>query len=245
MRALKQRIVAEIVGPAGAGKSALARALRGRDAAVRTRRGVWGLPPSSLLAGALASLPALFRLWGEGRRISWGDFGLIARLDALHRLLGRKPGAPRREGDEGDEGEALLLDEGAVFALAKLRVSERERSRGAGWHLDCRAQSHIARYAERLDAVIWLDADDAVLARRIRERDKPHRLKGGTNAEIQNFLALYRDSYRQVLAELSARRGLKVIRLNTNGESPERLADLVLSEIRGARVQARGARDAA
>lgn len=223
-------LVAEIVGPAGAGKSTLAHAMKRRGAGVRAGLSVWGLPKRRLLAGAIASLPQLFGLCRAGRLVGFEEAKLIVRLKALGRYVGR---------ESSRQHKLLLLDEGTVFALAKLRAfgSAREDDGGEG-----RLRYLAERCAGRLDAVVWLDAPDAVLARRIRERDKPHRMKARTDEEISDFLARYRESYEQVVAEMCARGNLKIIRVSMDGETPERVAERVLSIIEGAGGESVGER---
>src|SRR5687767_14222371 len=103
---------AEIIGPAGAGKSTLAGLLRGRDPTIRTGLSIWGLPLHLLGAGTFSSLPDLVSLLSR-RRFSLEDLKLVIQISALRRLLSR----------ESEKGyQALLLDEGGVFGLAKLRA---------------------------------------------------------------------------------------------------------------------------
>lgn len=212
-------LVAEIVGPAGSGKSTLAGALKRRDGRVRAGVGVWGLPAPLLLSTALLTLPQLLGMWRRRGAIGWGEAGLVVRLNALGRLLARE--SPRRQ-------EFLLLDEGTVFALAKMCAFG--RARGGEEQLARMAE----RWADKLDAVVWLDAPDEVLARRIRGRGKPHRMKACSDEEISAFLARYREGYERVIAELCARRRLKVIRVSTDTGTPEQIAETVLSGIAGA-----------
>jgi shikimate kinase len=219
---MSRTLVAEIVGPAGAGKSTLARAIKRSGAGVRAGLSVWGLPKRLLLASACASLPQLVGLWCGGRPVGLEEAKMIVRLKALGRRIGRE--SSRRH-------KLLLLDEGTVFALAKLRA---RADGGVG-----RLRDLVERCAGNLDAVVWLDAPDAVLARRIRERDKPHRMKACTDEEIAAFIARYRAGYEWAVAEMCARRDLKIIRVSTEGETPERVAEQVLSIIAG-EVAARG-----
>lgn len=210
-------LVAEIVGPAGAGKSTLAAALGRRGEGVRAGLGVWRLPARLLLSSALRSLPQLLGMYRGGRPPGFQEAALVVRLNALGRLVGRE--AARRH-------RFLLLDEGTVFALAKLDAFGRAGGRPRGL---------VERWAGVLDAVVWLDAPDEVLARRIRGRAKPHRMKARTDEEIKAFLARYRESYERVVAELGAGGRLKVIRVSTaDGETPERTAERVLSRIEAA-----------
>ncbi len=222
---MKQRVVAEIVGPAGAGKSTLTQVLRQRDGTMRTGLSVWGLPPALLCLNAVLSLPRFIGLYRSRGRIRRHEVKLIVRLSALHQLLGRESSKNYR---------TLLLDEGTIFALVKLLAfSDSGKSNGNGNgrsnHLDAWTQSLLNRWARRLDAVIWLDAPDEVLAERIRSRSKAHRVKDKTDQEIYDFLARYRDSYERVISELTARHGLKVIRFSTEHYSLEEMADQILA----------------
>ena len=210
-------LVAEIVGPAGSGKSTLAGALKRRDGRVLAGLGVWGLPAPLLLSTALRSLPQLFGMWRRRGSLGWDEAGLVVRLNALGRLVGRETSRADR---------LLLLDEGAVFALAKLRVF--------GGDGEAQSARMAERWAGSLEAVVWLDAPDEVLARRIRGRDKPHRMKSCTDGEISAFLARYRYAYERVVEELSARGRLKVIRVSTDEGTPDQIAEKVLSGIAGA-----------
>ncbi|HEV2706290.1 MAG TPA: hypothetical protein VGV59_10225 [Pyrinomonadaceae bacterium] len=214
---MSETVVAEIVGPAGAGKSTLACALRRRSAeGVRAGLGVWGLPAPLLLSTAVLSLPQLLGLWRVRGAVAWHEATLFVRLNALGRLLGREASRACK---------FLLLDEGTVFALAKLHAFGGETD-------ERRLGRLVERTASKLDAVVWLDAPDEVLARRIREREKPHRMKARTDEEISDFLARYRASYERVVAELCARRKVRVIRVNTDGRTPEQVAEEVLRGIK-------------
>ena len=206
----------------------MARALAGRVACLS----VWGLPWSALVAGAASSLPVVAGMCAR-RRAGLKEAALLVRLCALHKLLGRAS----KEGDE-----TVLLDEGAVFALAKLGASgcvEKKRADGATREQsDVWASEFVVRWASRVDAIVWLDAPDEVLARRIRERAKPHRMKHQSDDELFEFLARYRAAYGRVLSELSARYGVRVRSFSTEHESPERIASSVLASVRGESVTA-------
>jgi shikimate kinase len=211
--------VAEIIGPAGAGKTSLSQLLRrGQD--VRTGLSLWRLPPTRLAISAFSSLPSLVALCVQRKRFNWEDVKLVIQHNALLRLL-------TTESTKGYQ--TLLLDEGTVFALAKLRAFGIQTLTVDDDHW---MHSLFDKVASRLNAVIWLDAPDGVLARRIRERDKPHRMKTRSDAEIENHLLHYRISFERVVAELRKRNGLKVFRYRTDEVSLEEIAAKVLLEAR-------------
>jgi hypothetical protein len=75
-----------------------------------------------------------------------------------------------------------------------------------------------------LDAVVWLDAADAVIASRIRARPKSHPIKGLDDPEIYGFTAQFRQAFGRVIEDLKAARSLTVYRVRSDRESPENIA---------------------
>ena len=217
---LDHSFVAEIIGPAGAGKSTLSRLLQGQND-VRAGLSVWGLPLGLLAASAVASLPDLASLCRNRKRFAWEDLRLVIQHNALLRLI-------HRESAKGQQ--TLLLDEGTVFALAKLRAFSLQNAGDC----DPLMQSLFNKLAPTLNAVVWLDAPDAILARRIREREKPHRMKERSDTEIANHLSSYRKSFERVVAEISKRNGggFKVFRFSTDVVPLEEIATKVLAHAR-------------
>ena len=210
--------VAEIIGPAGSGKSTLTQLLRDKRT-VRAGLSVWGLPLPLLLRTAVLTFPTLLRLYAYPG-LCWDDLKLVIQHNALLQLL-------RRERNAGHA--ALLLDEGSLFAIAKLRAFGRNSATADGcepW-----LQELLAATAPELDAVIWLDAPDSILAKRIREREKDHRMKNKSDAEIGNHLSLYRSSFERVVEELRRRNGngLEVLRFSTDQLPIEKIADSIMA----------------
>ena len=220
---VKRTFTAEIIGPAGSGKSTLAGILQERDNTIRTGLSVWRLPRNLMIAATLSSFPDLIAL-GFHRRFEWDELKLVIKINALRLLL-------KRESDKGHG--ALLLDEGGVFGLAKLEAFDRKQSLSKTRSELRVLQNLFNQVAPSLDAVIWLDAPDAVLARRIRERAKPHRTKSSTDAEIYQHLSLYRSAFEKVIGELSNRNGLRVFRFQTDREPLDDIANKVLATAHG------------
>ena len=216
-----QSFVAEIIGPAGAGKTSLTSLLK-QNKDVRAGLSLWGLPPALIARGVVSSFPTLFALCRERKRFEWDDVKLIIQHSALLQLV-------TLESSKGYQ--AVLLDEGAVFALAKLQAFG---PMAGSFETKSWVRSLFNKLAPTLDAVVWLDAPDAVLAQRIREREKPHRMKDGTDADIRDHLRLYRDSFERVVSDLTRLNGLKVYRFSTDKEPIEAIAQKVLSYARGA-----------
>ncbi len=215
-----QCFVAEIIGPAGSGKTSLSSLLR-KNADVRAGLSLWGLPPTLLVQSFVSSFPILLGLLGARKRFGWDDAKIVIQHNALLHQV-------KLESSKGYQ--AVLLDEGTVFALAKLQAFG---PAGTSTGSNSWMRALFNKLAPSLDAVVWLDAPDAVLAQRIRERSKPHRMKNGSDAEIHDHLSSYRKSFEEVVSQLSRRNGLKVYRFSTDREPIEQIAQKVLSYARG------------
>ena len=207
---MSRPFTAEIIGPAGAGKSTLASLLGRQDISIRTGLSLWGLPFPLLATGAFSSVTDLISLCSR-RRFSLENLKLVIQINALGKLL-------HRESEKGYR--LMLLDEGEVFGLARLRAY------GAGGSTDSVKwmTNLLSRVAPTLDAVIWLDAPDAVLAQRIRERSKPHRTKHLNDEKISEHVGRYRTAFEQIVTELTKHSHVKVIRFSTDSLPLEEIA---------------------
>ncbi len=205
--------VVEIVGPAGAGKSTLAGTLPSCDPRMAPHTGVWRLPRRDLLAAAARLLPTALAAALGGAPLKPAEIAQMMRIDALRRVLARARAA------EGP-GRVLVMDEGPVFAFSWLDVFY-GRNGDPGWATWRRRA--LEAWAGALDGVIRLDADDAVLARRINERAKEHMVKGLPPQDIAEFTARFRRAFDRVLGELVPA-GVAVVGLRTDDGAPEERA---------------------
>ncbi|HKY05401.1 MAG TPA: hypothetical protein VJQ56_10950 [Blastocatellia bacterium] len=217
----REASILELVGPAGAGKTSLLRAVGERDSMIRAGfrlRRLSHIP--AITIDAILLLPIFFSYYRSGRNLDWLNIKRIILLNAFGRLLGR----------QAAKGcHAIVLDEGPVFLMTWLHAFAHpagETTRFRKW-----SESILAEWSERLDAIIWLDAPDEVLASRIRYRAKPHRVKEKNDQEIYDFISRYRASYEQVISRLETGRGPRVIRISTAEKSTDRIADEVIAEV--------------
>lgn len=208
--------VYELAGPAGAGKTTLAHTL------VREQGDfTLGLPAgrAAMLAGVLGAVPMLLHGRASTAHGPWtaADLRSIGYLHAWRRHAAEQ----HRPGRHG----AVLLDHGPAYRLASLVLGECDT--GAPAPLTDAFRQWWTRtaisWSSVLDAVVWLDAPDDVLAARIEGRDRFHRVRGGGADQVQAFLERYRDSYAAVL-DLLDRCGTRVIHVNTGAGTPEELA---------------------
>ena len=211
------RGLVELVGPAGAGKSTIARLLRQRDPTLRAAPGLWSLPRAPLHLNTVRLLPRVLRFYRAFPPPVWAEIKQIIRLDTLYRVVGRS-----RTPAVLDEGPVLALGWFAVYGDARMR-----RPGFASWH----AQA-VAQWGAALGVVMLLDASDAVLVERIRGREQRHGMKRKSDAEIAAFVQAYRTALAGAVAALGRVNGLAVWRIDTSIEAPEASTERVLAALR-------------
>lgn len=141
----------------------------------------------------------------------------ILYLHVLHELV-------EQEASKNDH--PIVLDEGPVYMLTRLRVfggSAIESASFESWW-----QAAISQWASTMDAIVWLDADNPILAQRIRTRPKPHTVKDMSDSAVYQFLARYRIAFEKVISEMTTDAGPQVMKFITHKEPVERIADLIL-----------------
>ena len=211
----------ELVGPAGAGKTTLVRALVEGGA----REGI-DLPRlpymSALLGSAFQLLPALAMRPGHSRWFSRSELRSAAYLDAWHRMIGSVRGV-------------TLLDQGPVYRLASLKefgpYLTDSRAFATWW------SAALERWARSLDLIVLLDAPDEILLERINGRAQDHLVKGTDERTVERFLARYRTAFDHVVGAMRTLGGPEVISFDTSGIPAAQVAEAV-----SARLAARGDR---
>ena len=208
----------ELVGPAASGKSTLYHALAAQCDRVSAGVPFGGLGHVRLgLRHAALLLPA----W-----LASHDRWLTEKeLRSLNYVVGWAEGLERRA--PGDR--LAVFDHGPIFRLARLRAFGPRLVASAAF--ERWAEAAVARWARLLDAVVWLDAPDTLLAARIDERDERHRMKGGSAGDTERFLARYRSAYAALLAELAAAGAPAPIRVDTSREPPAAIAEKLLATL--------------
>ena len=207
-------LVVEIVGPWGVGKGTLLHALGGADPSFRLDVDIWHVPRRLLARSAAASMGTAATLFRTAGRMLPAEMKQVVKLDALHeQVITARPGTYR----------ALLIDEGPVFGMSTLlRVGHSAVATGGlatWWARTLRA------WAESIDVVIRLDAPNAVLARRIRERKRFHPLQSCSDAEIHHELDRYRVACSRVLDDLGLYGGPSVIDFRSDQLSAAQIAE--------------------
>ena len=188
MAPARPRII-ELIGPAGAGKSEVAKHLARMPGVLCTS--VWHVPFSELAWATFCTIPSAAMLVRRARAPLSRELRHIARLRALLNFLDR---------DELSGYRYVVLDEGAIYTLAWLHVI------GHQAFSDLRTNSwrHYigALWAATLDEVIQLDASDAVLAQRLRGRAKKHVLSRAPDRAVTAFSMRYRAAFNSALGTI-------------------------------------------
>ena len=182
----RPRII-ELIGPAGVGKSAVADALARLPGVLCTT--LWHVPATELAWAAFCTIPSAAMLIRRARAPLSRELRHIARLRALLNFLDR---------DELSQYRYIVIDEGAIYTLAWLRVI------GHPAFHDTRTNSWrhyiAALWGATIDDVVRLDAADAVLARRLRSRAKPHLMSHAPDRTITAFSMRYRTAFNDTIS---------------------------------------------
>jgi hypothetical protein len=209
----------EIMGPAGAGKTSLVRALR--DAEPGLRAGL-GVPRRRWFPALLRRLTPIFVLWlvryRRDRWFTWNEMKSIAFLDAWLSVVER-PGAIRGP---------TVFDHGPVYRLARIRefgpmVARSDRFER--WRV-----AALRRWLDALDVVVSLDAPDDVLLARVDRRGHWWLNADRPLADKHAFYARYRQAFETVL-ETAVPRSPHVLAIRSDEATPEEIARRVLSAI--------------
>src|SRR5262249_55048839 len=92
-------------------------------------------------------------------------------------------------------------------------------------------QRVLRDWARRIDAVVHLDADDAVLAHRIKERVQEHMVKYLPDDQIRQFNDRYRVAFDRVITELTTNGRPGVMHIGTDHGNSARTAAFLLSSL--------------
>jgi len=217
----KPLLIMELVGPAGAGKTTLSRTLRDRTPAIQIGSEIELQKiryAPVFLYNFISLLPIFLRQLRYSQSFTWDEIKYLVYLKGWSKVLMREAGA-------GDM--VILLDHGPVFKLATLHEFGPQKLMADGsekwWN------KVFSQWASTLDIVIWLDAPDSVLEKRINSREQRHLVKGKTGTEVVHFLARYRASYEETLAKLKLNGGPRLLQFDTSRTSIDQVADEILS----------------
>jgi hypothetical protein len=205
-------LLVELLGAPGAGKSTVFEGLIGREERIRPRPILRRGPDGLLLArNVVAVLAMLARRRALDRTWTWEQLVMMAYLQAVPRVLSRQTGI-------------VVFDQGPIYCLTRPRLLD---ERLHPWW-----QRTFDTWRSLLDAVVWLEAPDAVLLDRINERSKLHRLKGSDDEAAFEALKEARRAHQDAIARLDGRDGAPaILRFDTSRRSAEEIVDEVLEQL--------------
>jgi shikimate kinase len=213
-------LLIELVGPAGAGKTTLSRALSQQSEKIEVGaeielRKIRQIPV--FVRNALFLLP--FILWRSpySRWFTWEEIKALVYLKGWTRVLKEQA---------KQNGKAILLDHGPVFKLATLHEFGPEILKSE--RFDLWWNQMFGQWASTVDIVIWLDAPDKILEERINSRKQRHAVKGKSESHVSLFLARYRLSYEEILTKLKTYGKPILFRFDTSQTPIEKIVDDLL-----------------
>ena len=222
-RQLQRRgLLGELVGPSGAGKTTLLRALVRRNSRVVPDLPLGKLEQLPHHARNVALLaPAFLRRPRGALAFTWAQARAMAYLHAWQEPARRLA---------VDDGRLVVMDQGPLYRLAFLQAFGPPAITGSSafrgwWERSC------AQWTATLGILIWLDAPDAILIERVRERDHSRSIKSNSDADARAFLARYRRAFDDVIQRFETVAGSVVLRFDTEQESLDRIADHVLEAL--------------
>jgi deoxyadenosine/deoxycytidine kinase len=217
--------IVEIIGPAGAGKTSLYTALGNYP----DRMLLSNFPDVHKIAAApfyihygLQLVPNILRLSSsDSRQLNRREFAWLTIIKGWPFVLQR---------DSKKISQKIILDQGPVYLLAEMREFGpdylRTKKAEPLWH------EFYLRWAHTLDMIVWLDAEDGQLVKRIRERDKDHIVKNEPAEKAIEFLESYRKLFDFTVAALTAiNPGIRILRFDTSKQRTQEIKDRLMDEI--------------
>ncbi|TMK34554.1 MAG: ATP-binding protein [Actinobacteria bacterium] len=218
---LPKPCLVEVAGVAGSGKSTLTRSMC-EDPEFTVGGFIHARLPSHLLRVARAT-PRLLPILASDRRspqVTWPEYKLLVYVTQWRTVLRREM---RRRGG------ITVLDQGPIYALVRLKAEGKPFTATPAF--DAWWEDMLRLWVGELSAIVWLDASDDVLWRRINGRSQLHKTKGEGVEEGHRFLDTYRCSFDAVLGRIEAWGAPEVLRLDTEEATAEQLATELLPRL--------------
>jgi cytidylate kinase len=218
-------MIIELIGPAGAGKSTLSKALSGWYVNINLVsppyfRNIEDVP--FYVRNSLSVFPFLSQVFFNNGKLPLRDhFVFILLLNGWFQLLNQKA---------QKEDSYIVLDKGPVYFLMMLNMF------GSDWLKSNSTKQWwdyiYHQWAETLDLVIWLDTALPILVDRVRGRENWHSVKDRPDHDAYQHLESYRQVYEAVISRLAAcSKKFKVLHVDTGKYSLLETVDVVLEQL--------------
>lgn len=217
---VERPLVLELVGICGAGKTTLQKLLTDREP--RLRRAV---PPSKisysffLMKHFCTWYPIYLRNHRRDRWFTPQEIRLIAYLETWAQYLCSQ--ALRT-------ATVPVLEPGSVYWLTMLRDFGPDVTRCEDYRQHWRRMLRV--WASSLCALVWLDASDEELYRRVFARDHWHEIKNRPRGYALEYFKRQRHSYAQIMEEMSKEGGPQILSFRTETMPTEQIADRILAD---------------
>ncbi len=214
-------VVVEVIGPAGAGKTTLVRALRHQGVPVRDQRPLGVLERTAELRRVTRTfLPSYLRGFAHSRFFNLEEMRRLIYVRSWQRAITRPPAA---------DGSITILDHGPIFMMGMLLEFGPELVASAAFEqwLD----ESLQYWGKSLHWIIWLDAPNDQLVHRVEERQRYHAIKGRSHAEACAYLNRCRRSFDRLLSRINISGGPEILRFQTDLLSPDDMATRFLERV--------------
>ena len=222
--ARRRALAVEFLGPAGAGKTSLVRYLEARDEGFSPRLSI---PARAYALPWLSAVARFMPVWATHHRNDrWFDrreLRSIAKVVGWHRGL-RDGASSAREVVAFDHGPLYRLSFLPEFGPDVARSPSFEKWRNA-W---------VTRWIDTLDLVVWLDAPDDVLLRRLDHRGHHYLTSAITEDEQHRFLERYRRAFESTVHG-AERSKPNILHLRSDQMSTDEAADRVSAALEATR----------
>lgn len=205
----KRAKVFEIIGPAGSGKTSLAKKLSTASNSLVTSVS-WHDKKSVLVKVVFRRLFPIVSLAIKKVPVETIKelIGLETELDIMKQHKERHV-LPCRN---------LVLEIGPVFKVAKILMEGKMKDSELAKRM-CR------KIADIVDLLVWIDAPNDILQLRINSREKQHIMKAQTSESMYEFLENYRKAFASVISESGG--GFPVVRFDSSIMSVDELSDTI------------------
>jgi deoxyadenosine/deoxycytidine kinase len=217
--------IVEIIGPAGAGKTSLYKALGNHSEQMLLSN----FPDVHKIAAApfyirygLQLIPSILRLSrSDSRQLTRREFAWLTIIKGWPFVLQK---------ESRKLSQKIILDQGPVFLLADMREF------GPDYLQTKKAEplwdEFYHRWAHTLDMLVWLDAENINLVGRIRGRKQDHVVKKEPAEKAIEFLERYRKAFDFAVSALtSVNPGIRILRFDTSKQRTQDIEDRLLAEM--------------